>query len=85
MNMSEDFKIGSLVVRKEKYQSWKARRPIEIIGVIVKRKKMPWSKHLKTYGFHYYIQWNDGTDSVFEDKVLDAHLKSGYITVLSKG
>jgi|TARA_R110002020_G_scaffold38731_2_gene116010 hypothetical protein len=85
MTGKKPYKVGTLVIRREKYQSWLENEPVEIIGVVVEKKKMRWVSHLISYGFHYRIQWNDGSESLFEDKVLDAHLKSGYITMLSEG
>lgn len=82
----KSYDIGTLLAKNDPYASWLRDNCTEILGVIVDKKQMRYDMAFESYEYHYVIQWEGEAKLDYLDtKVLKAHIKSGFIKVLSEG
>ena len=81
----KSYDIGTLLAKNDPFVSWLRDNNMKILGVIVDIKQMKYDMSFENYEYHYVIRWEGETTLEYLDtKVLTAHIKSGFIKVVSE-
>ena len=86
MTEKNNCNIGALLLMSDQYQTWLQKKPVETLGIVIDIREQAHNDRQKSLKY-LIIRWDDkpNKDDWIENKVLGAHLKSGYIRVASEG
>jgi hypothetical protein len=82
----KSYDIGTLLAKNDPYDSWLRDSDTRVLGIIIDIKQMKYDMNFENYEHHYVIRWeNEEKLDYLDTKVLKAHIKSGFIKVVSEG
>ena len=86
MTEKNNCSIGALLLRSNQYQTWLQKKPVEIFGIVVDIREQTHGSSQNPMKY-LIVRWDDkpNKDEWVENKVFGAHLKSGFIRIVSEG